>query len=93
MSRAQFLEIIEKIRCYIFPAKEQSDHIDEEFTEHARFLQQTAIYKTLKQAVKVGDTGMIKRVYARCSLLFHGSRQPKYAFLSLYVLVDPDRCS
>jgi hypothetical protein len=42
-------------------------------------------YKTLKYAIKHCDMGLIKRVIARCCLLFHRSGKFKYAFLSLYI--------
>jgi hypothetical protein len=85
LSCATFMEKVNEIREYIFLAKEQSDPVDEEFLAHARFLQQMETYKTLKLAIKLGDVGLIKRVLARCCLLFHGSGQSKYAFLSLYM--------
>ncbi|KAL4861150.1 hypothetical protein BDV12DRAFT_73472 [Aspergillus spectabilis] len=43
------------------------------------------VYKTLKLAIKRADIGLIRRVFARCCLLFHGSNKSKYAFLSLYM--------
>jgi hypothetical protein len=43
------------------------------------------VYKTLKLAIKRADVGMIRRVIARCCILFHGSSKSKYAFLSLYM--------
>lgn len=52
---------------------------------HERFLQQGETYKSMKQAIKVHDVGLVQRVFPRCSLLFQGSEQPKYVFLSLYM--------
>jgi hypothetical protein len=89
LSRATFLCKVEEIRKYIFTVAEQSpkatEPIDHEFSAHAKFLQQMETYKTLKHAIKHADVGLIKRVLARCCLLFHGSGQSKYAFLSLYM--------
>ena len=59
--------------------------VDVEFSAHAKFLQQMEHYKTLKLAIKRADIGMIRRVIARCCILFHGSNKSKYAFLSLYM--------
>lgn len=89
LSRTTFLHKVEEIRQYIFTAAEQtpeeSKPIDYEFSAHAKFLQQMETYKTLKYAIKHADVGLIKRVLARCCLLFHGSDKSKYAFLSLYM--------
>jgi len=67
-----------------------STHVDDtsadlEFSAHAKFLQQMEIYKTFKLAIKRADIGMIRRVLARCCVLFHGSSKSKYASLSLYM--------
>ena len=89
LSRSAFHQKVEEIRKYIFVASEQSPHeskpIDYEFSAHAKFLQQMETYKTLKYAIKHADVGLIKRVLARCCLLFHGSNKSKYAYLSLYM--------
>jgi hypothetical protein len=89
LSHATFLSKVEEIRQYIFSAAEQSpkesEPIDYEFSAHAKFLQQMQTYKTLKYAIKYADIGLIKRILVRCCLLFHGSGQSKYAFLSLYM--------
>lgn len=89
LSRSSFLHKIEEKRQYAFTVAEQSpmlpEPIDDEFSAHAKFLQQMETYKTLKHAIKHADIGLIKRVIARCCLLFHGSGHPKYAFLSFYM--------
>jgi hypothetical protein len=89
LSRTTFHRRVEEIRQYIFTAAEQSpdkfEPIDHEFSAHAKFLQQMETYKSLKYAIKHADIGLIKRVLARCCLLFHGSDKTKYAFLSLYM--------
>jgi hypothetical protein len=89
LSRSSFLDNIEEIRRYAFTVVEQSprlpEPIDDEFSAHAKFLQQMETYKTLKYAIKRADVGLIKRVLVRCCLLFLGSGHPKYAFLSLYM--------
>ncbi len=89
LNRATFHRTVEEIRQYIFVSAEQSPNeskpIDYEFSAHAKFLQQMETYKTLKYAIKHADVGLIKRVLARCCLLFHGSNKSKYAFLSLYM--------
>ena len=89
LSRTTFHRKVEEIRQYIFVASEQSPNkskpIDDEFSAHAKFLQQMETYKTLKYAIKHAHVGLIKRVLARCCLLFHGSNKSKYAFLSLYM--------
>lgn len=59
--------------------------VDLEFSAHAKFLQQMEVYKSLKLAIKLADIGMIRRVIARCCILFNGSSKSKYAFLSLYM--------
>jgi hypothetical protein len=88
LSRATFLRRVEEIRQYIFTAAEQSPKVSEpighEFSAHSKFLQQMETYKTLKYTIKHADVGLIERVLARCCLLFHGSGQSKYTFLSLY---------
>jgi hypothetical protein len=43
------------------------------------------VYKSLKLAIKRADIGIIRRVFARCCILLHGSNKSKYAFLSLYM--------
>ena len=95
--RKGFLDIVEKIRSSLFSAREQSQpdakspqlaEFDFEFSAHAKFLQQMEVYKTLTHAIKFADIGLIRRLLARCALLFHGYRKAKktkYAFLSLYM--------
>jgi hypothetical protein len=61
------------------------ESIDYEYAAHAQFLQQMEVYKSLKHAIKCADIGMIKRVFARCCLLFQGSNKTKYTHLSLYM--------
>jgi hypothetical protein len=89
LGRAGFIRKLEEIRRYIFTYAEQSPDaskpVDIEFSAHAKFLQQMETYKTFKYAIKHADVGLIKRVLARCCLLFHGSDKSKYAFLSLYM--------
>jgi hypothetical protein len=43
------------------------------------------LYKTLKYAIKHADVGILRRVFARCCLLFQGSSKTKYTFLSYYM--------
>lgn len=88
LTPSTFMDKVEDIRRYIFAktAAPGAANTDQEFTNHARFVQQTETYKTLKYAIKLGDVGLIKRCITRCCLLFHGSNQPKYAFLSLYMV-------
>src|SRR5207253_4967520 len=88
LNRDNFLMKVEDIRQRLFTFAEQSpqgDHIDFEYANHAKFLQLTETYKTLKFAIKHADVGLIKRAIARCCIYFQGSRQSKYAFLSLYM--------
>lgn len=59
--------------------------IDHVFVSHCRFLNQMETYRTLKYAIKHGDIGVIERSFARCCLIFNGSKKTKYAFLSLYM--------
>lgn len=56
-----------------------------ELSTHSKFLQQMEIYKTLKQAIKIADIGLIHRVIARCCLLFNGASKSNYTKLSLYM--------
>ena len=95
--RKRFLDIVEKIRSSLFNPKEQSQpddkspqvaEFDFEYSAHAKFLQQMEVYKTLTHAIKFADIGLIRRILARCALLFHGyskAKKTKYAFLSLYM--------
>jgi hypothetical protein len=64
---------------------ETKTDIDVEFSAHAKFLQQMAIYRTLKYAIKRADIGLIRRIFVQCVILFHWSNKSKYAFLSLYM--------
>ena len=57
-----------------------SNHQDEEFRNHVRYLQQVETYATLKYAIKHADIGLIERVIDRCCIYFHGSKQTNYAF-------------
>jgi len=66
-------------------SQSQSIPVDLEYSAHARFLQQMEVYKTLKLSIKRADIGMLRRILARCCILFHGSNKSKYAFLSLYM--------
>jgi hypothetical protein len=59
--------------------------VDQEFIAHCRFIQQMETYMSLKYAIKHADIGIIERIFARCCLLFHGSKKRKYASLSLYM--------
>lgn len=43
------------------------------------------VYKTLKRSIRYADIGLIRRMFARCALIFHGSNKQKYAHLSLYM--------
>lgn len=93
-----FMDKVEEVRRYMFTETGNQDPmtdsqsfntgaspVDEQFTTHARFVQQTETYLTLKYAIRFGDVGLIKRCLTRCSLLFHGTNQTNYAFLSLYM--------
>jgi hypothetical protein len=66
-------------------SESQSIPVDLEYSAHAKFLQQMEVYKTLKLAIKRADIGMLRRLFARCCILFHGGNKSKYAFLSLYM--------
>jgi hypothetical protein len=95
MSRISFQHIVERIQEELFTVAEQQSEtlaklfpnrpIDFPFSTHAKFLQQMAIYKILKKAIKYADIGIIRRILIQCCLLFHGSKKSKYAFLSLYM--------
>lgn len=87
-----FLKKIEQIQQTIFtldyqspPKTKASELIDHEISSHAKFLQQMEVYKTLKFAIKRGDTGILRRTFPRCALLFAGASKTKYADLSLYM--------
>jgi hypothetical protein len=89
-----FLDHVEAIRNEIFaresqgPVESESEDesaVDHKFVAHCRFLCQMETYKSLKYAIKHADIGIIERVFARCCLLFHGSKKKRYAFLSLYM--------
>jgi hypothetical protein len=86
---AGFLRAVNKIQSTIFNCREQFDSeqstFDHEYAAHAKFLQQMEVYKSLKHAIKCADIGIIKRILARCCLLFQGSNKPKYTHLSLYM--------
>lgn len=94
LSRSTFLEHVEAIRGSIFApeaqkpeksAQERGPAVDHLFVAHCRFLSHMETYKSFKYAIKHADIGIIERVFARCCLLFHGSKKKKYAFLSLYM--------
>lgn len=95
MTRTLFRHIVEKIQEELFTVAEQQTEtmaklfpnspIDFPVSTHAKFLQQMAIYKILKKAIKYVGIGIIRRIFAQCCLLFHGSKKSKYAFLSLYM--------
>lgn len=82
-----FLNRVERIRYKLFSGDAQSTRTeaDNERSAHAKFLQQMEVYKTLKQAIKVADIGILRRIIARCCLLFIGSSKSNYAHLSLYM--------
>jgi hypothetical protein len=89
----EFLTHVEEIRKSIFTreaqepvesAPEEPSTVNYQLLAHNRFLCQMETYKTLKYAIKCADIGLIKRIFARCCLLFEGSNKRKYAFLSLY---------
>lgn len=89
---SKLLEQIRDIRQSLFHHTEQSTQaakpdtpVDKVFSVHAKFLQQMALYKSLKHAIKHGDIGMIQQVIARCCILFQGAKKTKYVFLSLYM--------
>jgi hypothetical protein len=94
LGKGQFLDIVDQIRQSLFCAKEQQSNVreqdgkpvDYEFSAHAKFLQQMETYKSLKLAIKLGDTGIIQRIFAQCCLLFPGTNKTRYAFLFLYMM-------
>lgn len=92
--RVAFLHQVDRIREALFtiPAQRSplesspaAENFDYEYCNHAKFLQQMELYKTLKQAIKRADIGLIKRTFPRCALLFHGSKKRNYADLSCYM--------
>ena len=58
---------------------------DEVFRNHVRFIQDMALYLTLKFAIKHADIGLIERVIVRCCLIFAGSGKPRYTQQALYL--------
>lgn len=93
LERGQFLDIVDQIRRSLLHFEEQQSKaheregkpVDYEFSAHAKFLQQMETYKSLKLAIKLGDIGIIQRVFPQCCLLFAGTKKSRYAFLSLYM--------
>lgn len=88
LSPSAFLEHVEAIQAMVFDREVQwasGEGIDQEFVAHCRFIHQMETYKSLKYAIKHADIGIIERTFARCCLLFHGSKKKNYAFLSLYM--------
>lgn len=93
LGRGQFLDVVDQIRQSLFHFKEQQskvreregEPVDYEFSAHAKFLQQMETYKSLKLAIKLGDIGIIQRIFAQCCLLFPGTKKTRYSFLSLYM--------
>lgn len=70
----------------LFPAPtESSDLFDHELAAHAKFIAHMEVYKTLKQAIRVADIGLMKQAFPRSSILFQGASKSKYASLSLYM--------
>jgi hypothetical protein len=93
LGRQTFLTHVEEIRKLIFTREAQEpvesaegpSAVNHQLLAHCRFLCQMETYKSLKFAIKRADIGLIKRIFARCCLLFEGSNKRKYAFLSLYM--------
>lgn len=87
-----FNKQIENIRWLIFTDKllfpapiESSDSFNHELAAHAKFIAHMEVYKTLKQAIRVADIGLMKQVFPWSSVLFQGVSKSKYASLSLYM--------
>lgn len=80
---------VEDIRQSIFTRRAQhpakGTAVDHEHLAHARFINHVETYKTLKHAIKVGDIGLIERLFPRCALLFFGGNKTRYGHLSLYM--------
>jgi hypothetical protein len=52
--------------------------------DHLLFIQHAETFLQLKEAIKFGDVGLLRRVINRCILLFHGSGNIRYARECLY---------
>lgn len=92
--REAFCKKVTAIRKLLFDAKVQSPLTpypsaetseNTEMISHARFLQQMEVYKTLKHSIKHADIGIIRRILARCCILFQGASKVKYASLAFYM--------
>ncbi|KJK86218.1 hypothetical protein H633G_09939 [Metarhizium anisopliae BRIP 53284] len=74
MKAKGFMALVEDMRKSAFepqawrPPKDKyaNNTVDEEFLNHARYLQQMSVYKTLKYSIKNGDIGLIDRVIGVC---------------------------
>jgi uncharacterized protein DUF6589 len=93
LGKEKFMDIIDQIRRTLFdpneqlsmPAEQDRESFDYEFSAHAKIVQQMETYKSLKLAIKLGDIGIIQRIFAQCCLLFPGTKKTRYSFLSLYM--------
>lgn len=93
MKAKGFMALVEDMRKSAFepqawrPPKDKyaNNTVDEEFLNHARYLQQMSVYKTLKYGIKNGDIGLIDRVIGVCCFYFEGTGQSNYAFEMLFL--------
>jgi hypothetical protein len=67
------------------PAEQDRESFDYELSAHAKFVQQMETYKSLKLGIKLGDIGIIRRIFAQYCLLFPGTKKTRYSFLSMYM--------
>lgn len=85
LSTAQFLELVEDVRVTAFTRAAWSESIaDVDFRTMCRMLQEVELFLTVRQAVKYGDIGMLRRVVDPLIVTFFGAAQYSYGREMLY---------
>ena len=71
LGKEKFMDIIDQTRRTLFdpneqlsmPAEQDGESFDYEFSAHAKIVQQMETYKSLKLAIKLGDIGILQRIF------------------------------
>jgi hypothetical protein len=75
----QFLSLVEEVRKVAFtPAAWDSDRGDVEFRTMCRYLQEAELFMAVRQAVKFGDIGLLRRFVDPLAVFFFGAHQHNY---------------
>ena len=97
MTPEQLLQSIDLVRqiAFTFPGWDGNRGKNTpEFTSHCRYIQEAALFLTLRRAIRVGDVGIIERLFAPLAVRFIGSGQYNYGqeMLQLQWLMDKHVC-